>query len=771
MRNRHLLWLFALIASVTLLAGCGRDPEKVKRRYLENGDKYLSQGKYKEAIIMYRNAIKKDPKFGEAYARLGDAESRRGAYPEAVGAYRRAVELIPNNEEPAGKLADIYLMAYSFKKKRDSRLIQEVTDLSKSLLQKNPSSFHGLRLQGFLEVAANQLPEAIESFKKADAAKPGQPELLFALCQVLNQTGKWPEAESRAKLILDKNPAYFPAYDFLMSEYIRRNQLADAEAVINRKVEKNPAAYGFKVQKAGFYRATQRMDQSEKVLADLLAQEGADPGVRTAVGEFYSRAREYNRAYQIFSQGVDKFPASKTPFRIRMVSTLLAEGKTKDAMDLIEATVKDDPKDDNALSMRASMILAYGEKDKTQTAVNDLQALISRTPGNAVVRYNLARAYHNRGELDAARVQYQEAIKNFNTMTAAYIGLGQVFLAKRDFGKAITTSEEVLKYDPKNVPARVIKANALTNSGNLRQARTELNAYLQDSPDAPDLKFQLAIVDFLENRFKESEAAFRALREKFPSDGRLTFAIAELMLRTNRKPEAMRFLQDELAKAPDNKEVRMAVANTALRIDQADLAEREFRKLLEADPQNADLYMRLGEVLRRKGQVQASLEMLKKGQQLAPANPTASLQLAMTLDSAGMKKESLPLYEVVVKNDPENLIALNNLAYMYAEEGRDLDLALTYAQRAKQRAPNSDDVADTLAWVYIKKNLSDNAISILKGLTSKQPKNATFHYHLGVAQSQKGDKAAARQSLQTALTLQPSRDEEAKIRELLSKVG
>jgi len=214
----------------------------------------------------------------------------------------------------------------------------------------------------------------------------------------------------------------------------------------------------------------------------------------------------------------------------------------------------------------------------------------------------------------------------------------------------------------------------------------------------------------------------------------------------------------------------MAVANTALRIDQADLAEKEYRQLLSADPKNSELHLRLGETLRRKGQVQASLEMLKKGQQLAPTNPGANLQLAMTLDSAGMKKESLPLYETVVKQDPDNLIALNNLAYMYAEEGRELDLALTYAQRAKQRAPNSDDVSDTLAWVYIKKNLSDNAISILRGLTAKQPKNATYHFHLGVALSQKGNKAAARQSLQTALTLRPNKDDEARIRELLSKV-
>ena len=135
-------------------------------------------------------------------------------------------------------------------------------------------------------------------------------------------------------------------------------------------------------------------------------------------------------------------------------------------------------------------------------------------------------------------------------------------------------------------------------------------------------------------------------------------------------------------------------------------------------------YLRLGETLRRKGQTQAALEMLKRGQQTgARTILAANLQLAMTLDSAGMKRESLPLYEAVVKIDPQNPIALNNVAYMYAEEGRDLDQALTFATRAKQRVPTSDDISDTLGWVYVKKNLNDNAITLYKELILKQPKN------------------------------------------------
>ncbi|QOY90296.1 tetratricopeptide repeat protein [Paludibaculum fermentans] len=769
--SRLVLQFLTLLVALLSLGGCMRDPEKVKRRYLENGNKYMAQGKYKEAALMYRNAIRRDQKFGEAYAQLGDAELRRGDVRAAVGAYRRAVELLPNSEESAGKLADIYLAAYSMQKDRNSPLLNEVRDLAETLLKKDANSYHGLRLRGFMAVSESKSAEAIEYFRKADAVRPKQPELIFALAQLLTQDNQWLEAEKLAQKIVQDTPHYVPVYDFLALQYLRRQQPAEAEATVLKKVANNPTVVEFKLQLAGFYRGMQKKDQSEQIIQKVMADNPNDPAVFRKVGDFFVRLRELDRATQVYTDSLKRFPAEKTSFRLRAAQVKVAQGKPQDALAIVEEALAEDPKSNDALTLRASLQLQYGGKEKQQAAINDLQTLLSRTPSNAVVRYNLARAYHSRGDLDAARVQYLEAIKLAPTFAASHLGLGQVYLAKRDFGKAIGEADEALKADPANAAARVIRINALTNSGNLAQARTDSAAYLKEKPDSPDLQFQVAVIDFIDGHLKEAEATFRSLRSRFQSDPRLTFAIAEVMIRTNRQTEALKFLQDELTKSPNNAELRLAVANTALRIGQGDVAEAEYRQLVDKDPKNTDLYMRLGETLRKKGQIQASIEVLKKGQQLAPTNPAANLQLALTLDIAGMKRESLPLYEAVVKVDPDNAVALNNLAFMYAEDGKDLDQALTYAQRAKAKLPNNEDVADTMAWIYIKKQLNDNAITILKDLTSRQPKNPTYHHHMGVALFQKGNKAAAKQSLQTALSLKPAKDEENKIRELLAKVG
>ena len=60
---------FALLPALALLAACSRDPNVVKRKFVESGNKYFQSGKYREASIMYRTALRKDPRFQELMAK------------------------------------------------------------------------------------------------------------------------------------------------------------------------------------------------------------------------------------------------------------------------------------------------------------------------------------------------------------------------------------------------------------------------------------------------------------------------------------------------------------------------------------------------------------------------------------------------------------------------------------------------------------------------------------------------------------------------------
>ena len=67
----RLRWLFVVLIALIAGSACSRDPNVAKKIYLESGNRYFDRGKFKEASMMYRNALKKDPRYGDAYYRLG----------------------------------------------------------------------------------------------------------------------------------------------------------------------------------------------------------------------------------------------------------------------------------------------------------------------------------------------------------------------------------------------------------------------------------------------------------------------------------------------------------------------------------------------------------------------------------------------------------------------------------------------------------------------------------------------------------------------------
>src|ERR1700676_3107977 len=115
-----------LLVFTFFVASCNRDPKVQARRYVENGNKFYEKAKFKEASIMYRRALQKDLRFGEAYYRLALADIKLAAYGDAVRALRRAVELEPANTDAAVKLSDILMIAIGQDRDHGADLIKEV---------------------------------------------------------------------------------------------------------------------------------------------------------------------------------------------------------------------------------------------------------------------------------------------------------------------------------------------------------------------------------------------------------------------------------------------------------------------------------------------------------------------------------------------------------------------------------------------------------------------------------------------------------------------
>jgi len=755
---------------ILLLASCTRDPKVVAQQRLENANKFFAKGRYKEAAIMYRRALQLDLRYGEAYYRLALTEMKLGNYGEAFKWLQRAVTLQPTNTDAITKLADLYMQGATSNNAQKAQLLSETKDLAEKLLVLNPDSFDGHRLKGQVALLNKDAPTAIAEFEKANRVMPNQANLVLVYFTALVYNNQFPQAEQLAKDFIDKNKTDTRMYDLLYLQYARQNNVAAAEALMKEKVANNPTQAKYLVQLAGHYFFTRKKAEMEAVLQQLSDEKKFPEGHLMAGDFYYFRMRDVDSARAQFEAGMKAFPNDKATYQKRLVEVYATSGKSQQANEVLAAVLKDNPKDNDAIAMRAALMLTTGNRDQINQAANDLQGLVTKAPQNHQYHFNLARALIAKGDLEGARIQLEETIKLRSDFTAARIMLGKLYMAKADPTRALKEAEGVIAIDKNNLQAHLMRSNALLALNDRDKARDELSAITRAYPQNTEARYQVGFLAYQDKDYKKSEQIYGELFRSNPKDARGLAGETESLAAQNRLGDAIKETQGAIDKDPQRTDLKLVLAKFYVRSERYDDAIAIYKTLLVQDPRSRDLLWQLGETQRRKGDLNASIDTFRRCSQVAPSDTSCLSQLGMIYEGTGKSDQAKPIWEQILKIQPDHGLALNNLAFAKAQEGVDLDQALSMSQKARQQMPNSPAVSDTLGWIYVKKNLSDDALRIFKDLTTQVPNSPTFHYHYGVALLQKGDKPQAKKEFEKALADRPSTNEEAKIKELLQKI-
>ena len=576
MKSRKLLLLLPVVFFV---ASCSRDPKVQAQRYVENGNKFFEKGKFKEASIMYRRALQKDLRFGEAYYRLALTEINLAAFGDAVRSLRRAVELQPDNADASVKLADIYIIAAAQDKGNSQQYLKEAKDLADKLLVKDAKSYDGHRIEGQIALLENDAPLAVAQLQAAALLKPDQTELSMAYVQALAANKQFDEAEKLALSVIDKHPTFAPMYDALYLYYMNAQKLTQAEGILKRKVENNQRQSNFRVQLAAFYLYTQKHAEFEKTMLEL-NHESQYPDGHLVAGDFYFyRTRDFDAARAQYDAGQKAFPKEKAIYQKRMVELLAITGKSAEANQLLAAILKDNPKDTDAIAMRAALMLTTGDAAQINQAVNDLQSLVAKAPDNHLLHFNLARGYLAKNDTEQARLQLEAAIKLRPDFVVARDMLARIYLNKKDYARALKEAEDAIAMNKNDLEARLTRASALMAIGDGKKARDEIEGILQVAPNNPDARYQSGVLAWQQRDYKSAQDAFAQLSKINPKDSRGLLGVVETLASQNRLGEGIKLVEDALAREPGRRDLMQALANLYVRDMRYDAAMARYQEL------------------------------------------------------------------------------------------------------------------------------------------------------------------------------------------------
>jgi Tfp pilus assembly protein PilF len=235
-----------------------------------------------------------------------------------------------------------------------------------------------------------------------------------------------------------------------------------------------------------------------------------------------------------------------------------------------------------------------------------------------------------------------------------------------------------------------------------------------------------------------------------------------------RRAEARARLLASLAKNPTDAALLELASRTHMALGDPKGAEMALRKLLEVQPTSLLAYSALGQLYLAQGRLDEARREMEQYIARVPTAVGAHTMIGFTLQMQNRLEEAQKKYEQVLALDSKAAVAANNLAWLYAEKGINLDEALQLAQTAKSQIPNQAEIDDTLGWVYFKKGLPGLASASFRQSVARDPNNPGYQYHLGLALLKNGETAKAKESLQKALALKKDFPEAEEARRLLA---
>ncbi|HEX6894439.1 MAG TPA: tetratricopeptide repeat protein [Bryobacteraceae bacterium] len=753
----------SLILIAVLLSGCGRSAEQ----YIARGNELFSSGKYEDAIINYRNAIKKDAKSGEGYYRLGLALMRTNKTGDGYQSLRRAVELSPSNIPAKVELANLSLGAYVQSPSHPAALYKQATSLADDLIASNPNSVDGLRLKGAIALIDNHPGDAVTLYQRALKASPGLPDLETALASALLRDNQPEESERVAKDAIAHHPEFGAAYDLLYQQYVFAKRWDDAESLLKLRIAKNPKDASAQVRLAAFYNGRQKPAEAEKVIDSLVAHNETYPGADLLAGDFHTVTRSYDKALTDYQRGLSRDKTRENLYQLRAAAILAVLGRRDEGLKAIDAVLAKNPKDLNARSLKISTLLEQRGADNLSAAAALTTDLAKEAPGNVRIQLLTGQAALAKGEVDAAQARFQQAAKLEPQSITPHLALARVFMLRKNYSLMLEQANAALAINNRDQNARLYRVMALTGSGSFATAKIEAEQLSRDTSHARQVEMQLGIIALGQKKYAEAEQYFEKLHKENDQDvSPLTGLISTLMAENN-SSRALSILQEQEKRAPDSVATQALMASTAQAAGKLDLALAELQKIASENPKSAEVQVRIGELQRRRGNFPAAIAAYQRARDLDPKSKGIDAAVASAQDEMGDRAGAIASYRKALAEMPGNPLVLNNLAYLLAETGGDLSEANRLASDGVRKVPNNASLQDTLAWIEVKQGNTAAAVKIFSSLTRKYPDNPLFRYHYATALLRSGNKPEAKQELEAALAKKPPQPVEKDIRALL----
>ena len=417
---------------------------------------------------------------------------------------------------------------------------------------------------------------------------------------------------------------------------------------------------------------------------------------------------------------------------------------------------------------RANVLL--GDKKYVEALASAREAVVA-DPRSASAHYALARVRSATQDWDDAIAAYGQVLKLDPRVNDARLELARLSLVTGKPDEAIHFAQEALTAEPGLAEATLILARAMLTKGDAGSAAPHVMQLAKEFPKSASAQAELGQLYALKGDGKGARGAFDQALTIDPKNMEALSGLTTLDILAKNPAAARGRVEARLAANQNNPQLLLFAARLYTVLGDVTATERSLRNVIEVDPAQLNAYALLGQLYASQHRLDEARAEFEKVAKLRPAGAVgAQTLIAVILQIQNKQAEARARYEKVLSMDPRAAVAANNLAWIYAEGGGNLDVALGLAQTAKSQLPSSPKSATRSDGCITRKAWPTSRCPSFARASNKLPKNARSQYHLGLAYAQSGNKEETRKALEQALRLDPAFDGSADARRVLSQL-
>jgi tetratricopeptide (TPR) repeat protein len=683
--------MIVIVLSATLTVACAGGVDKA-RQYAARGDEYFAADRFEAAVIEYRNALKKQPRWAEAYIKLGEAYAALGKAEEAYRAYAGANELTPGDGRCYLGMGRLLL---------DAGMFNEARMRAELVLDRDPRSVDALLLYGRALVRQNRFKEAIGAFNTA--------------------------------LAVDQRPA---AYEGLGQAKLGTGDAAGAETAYRAGVEANPRSVQAHVTLGQFLLTANRTGEAEKELLQAVQENPGDELANRAAASLFVTTGRRSLAEPYLKVAATR-PRQKLRSTLALADFYIMEGRLAEAAETLQPAARD-----GAMATAARVRLAEIEYETSpESAHRALDRVLKKTPtgeGWALKARFLNRERRQDEALEAART----AIDLDRRVALAHYIAGTIELERKNYDEAEHAFREVLQL------------NRMTSEATVQLARTRLAeghpadaiALAESAGLSPEARLTLARALIADGQIDRARTELRRLQSDHAKSPEPSVLLGSLDLESGDLSAARNQAIQALTLAPESVDALLLAARLALAADDPAAAETYLTQVIARDPASFDGNTLLSQIYASRRDFERARTTLESLAAHAPQSAEARTAVGLVLQADGRDADARTWYEQAIALQPDEPIAANKLARLYASDGSNPEASIRLAQLAVTRLPNEAEVHDTLGWAYYKAGRPRYAIPELERAIALDARDPQYRQHLDEVRRAQAEEAAAEKS-------------------------